>query len=74
MCMILSSILLRLDEIQNSHVDINIECQYCSIIRGECHLVARKLKRDYNAFLPIGQGRPANVWRCRAKVGIPDPK
>ena len=50
--MILSLILVSLDEIQNSHVDINIECQYCSIIRDECHLVARTLKRDYNISLP----------------------
>jgi hypothetical protein len=50
--MILSLILVSLDEIKNSHVDINIECQYCSIIRDECHLVARTLKRDYNVLLP----------------------
>ena len=52
--MILNSISFSLDEIQNSHVDIKIGEQYCSIISGECHLVARLLKRDYNTFLPIG--------------------
>jgi hypothetical protein len=55
---ILNLISISLDEIQNSHVDINIRNQYCSIIRGECHLVARNLKRDYNVPLPeIGAWR-----------------
>ena len=30
---------------------------YCSIIRDECHSVARILKRDYNAFLSFGAWR-----------------
>ena len=53
--MILNLISLSLDEIQNSHVNIKIDTQYCSIIRGECHLVARIFKRDYNTLSPIGK-------------------
>src|SRR5215212_9010551 len=43
---------------------------YCSIIRGECHLVARIFKRDYNLLLPIGAWRsPASAlaWGARGR-------
>jgi hypothetical protein len=42
---------------------------YCSIIRSECHSVARIFKRDYNAFLPIGAQPEANLTGG-AKVGV----
>jgi hypothetical protein len=44
--MILNLILLRLDEIKNSHIDINIECQYCSIIKGECRECLRDRTKE----------------------------
>jgi hypothetical protein len=54
--LILNLIFRFIEENRNSHV-ILTSVMYCSIIRGECHLVARIFKRDYNAFLPIGAWR-----------------
>ena len=59
---------------QNSHFSaytVSITCNmYCSIIRGECHSVARLFKRDYNLSLSHRRwdATPIGAWRSPASA------